>query len=661
MKFNLPPYSKLIIKLTFFSLVIMSGFRLFLFVMVHFTWLNKTNYSFFDLLTAFVLGLRYDLVVTGYILSVPLLILGLAAFFTNKIAGIVKGVFVYLAIVCFIVLLILSSDIPYFLQFYTRLTTASLQWVDDSKYMFSMILSEVSFVLYLIIFIVLSILAVYFLWKEKKRFLKELSERNIRYTTKSFLINLTIFLIMLAGLLIAIRGRISQKSPIRIGTAYFSNHQLLNKLALNPVFTFGHSLKNDLNAPEKLNWMDQEVAAQLADSLLKLPESDTFSLMMPLKWRNSIKKQANTQNVVLIIMESMGSFKLGAYNGPKNLTPNLDRIIHESIYFDQIYSAGIHTFNGIYSTLYSFPAIYKQQPLEELMDVPQNGIANVLQSIGYSTLYFTTHDPQFDNVSGFLMANGFGKIYSEQDYPGEWNRSTNGVSDHRMFEFAVPVLTDLSKRGNPFFVTFMTASDHKPFVIPEDINFTPKAEEMKDKIVEYADWSIGFFLKQASKQDWYRNTTFVFVADHGLNMGHTYDMPLSFHHIPFIIYTPAATQISDTLHQLGGQIDVAPTLLGLLDIPFKNNTMGVNLFKYKRPFMYFCADDKLGCLDKSYYLIIRPDSIETLYRYQHLKTDNYLESYPFKADSMKQYMFSMMQTAQQRMKQRHLPVTNANQ
>ncbi len=126
-------------------------------------------------------------------------------------------------------------------------------------------------------------------------------------------------------------------------------------------------------------------------------------------------------------------------------------------------------------------------------------------------------------------------------------------------------------------------------------------------------------------------------------MGHTYDMPLSFHRTPFIIYNPDLESVADTMHCLGLQIDAAPTIMGLLNIPYEKETMGLNLFKNARSYAYFSADDKIGCLDKEYYLIIRPENIETLYQYKDLKTDDYLQKEKARVDSMKQYMFSMMQ------------------
>ena len=93
-------------------------------------------------------------------------------------------------------------------------------------------------------------------------------------------------------------------------------------------------------------------------------------------------------------------------------------------------------------------------------------------------------------------------------------------------------------------------------------------------------------------------------------------------------------------------IDICPTLLGLMNISYTNNTMGIDLLKEKRPYIYFTADDKIGCIDKEFYFIHRNSGIETLFRYENLKTDNLMEEYQNKADSMKSYAYSMLQVSQ---------------
>lgn len=596
-----------------------------------------------ELAMAFIIGLRFDFVINSYILLLPFTLFGIASFITNKIELLTKIIFIYLWFAYSIILLILCSDIPYFIQFYSRLTTASLLWINDSKYMLAMIFGEKSFIVYLIIFITLGLSATYYLIKVKRKFIASILTTNEVKNKTSYILNFLIFTAFALILIFGIRGRLGRKSPIRTGSAYFCSNQTLNKLALNPAFTFFHSLITDLKSNKRTNFMSTEKAIKLSSMFLNLKNNDSASLAIKNKWDSLYGKKPVRNNIVIVIMESMGSFKLGKYNGSNNLCPNLNRIIQESIYFDNIYTAGIHTFNGIYSTLFSNPSKFKLQPLEEYLNEAQYGIAQTLKNNGYTTMYFTTHDPEFDNVSGFLKANSYDRIYSENDYPSNWVLSNNGIPDDKLFEYAIPILNNINKNGNMFFAAFMTGSDHKPYILPKGIGFKPKSKELDKQITEYADWSIGRFLEQASKETWYKNTTFVFIADHGVNLGHTYDMPLSYHRSPLIIYTPSANLIHDTLYNLGGQIDAVPTVLGLLNIEYINKTLGVNLFKINRPFMYFCDDEKAACIDKEYYLIIRPENKETLYRYKNLKTDNFIDSFPFKVDSMKEYMYSMMQ------------------
>ncbi|MBU0489630.1 MAG: sulfatase-like hydrolase/transferase [Bacteroidetes bacterium] len=652
---NIPPYLKLLFRIAVVSLVLMTCFRLILFFLISSIWIDQAEHYTSDILGSFVMGFRFDVVITGYILSIPFVLLGIASFFPLKIRGLTLGVFIYFSVVYASVLLIFCSDIPYFLQFYSRLSTASLLWIDDAGYMVGMIMKEPSFLLFLIAFVALTFFAIWVLFRERKKFHCNLSEIEYAAGISAVLIRVVSFIVVGALLFGGIRGRMSKKSPIRIGTAYFCNDQVLNKLALNPVYSFGISLINDVWGQNTIHLMSEEKALRLSSSYLAIPETDSVSRAVVKLWQEKSDSAMIRNNVVIVIMESMGTYKLGKYGGPKDLTPVLNSIIAQSLYFDNIYTASIHTFAGIYSTLYSFPILLKQQPLEELIDIPHEGIASILGEFGYTTSFFTTHDKEFDNVSGFLQSNGFDRIYSETDYNPNDILSTNGVPDHKMFEFAIPVLNQEWKEGRSFLAAFMTTSNHKPYIIPENIDFEAHSQQIENQITEYADWSMGKFLEQASTQDWYYNTTFVFIADHGVNMGHTYDMPLSFHHTPLIIFSPGVRDVCDTLHNLGGQIDLAPTVLGLLNVPYENKTLGVDLLKFKRPFMYFCEDDKIGCLDNEYYLIIRTDNIETLYQYEHLQPDDYFDLFPEKVDSMKQYAYSMMQAAQAMRKQKLLP------
>ena len=138
-----------------------------------------------------------------------------------------------------------------------------------------------------------------------------------------------------------------------------------------------------------------------------------------------------------------------------------------------------------------------------------------------------------------------------------------GVPDDYLFEFSIAELNKLHNKNKPFLSVMMTASDHGPYHIPD--YFTPKQPtDIKKQIVEYADWSIRKFIDLAKQQPWFENTIFAFVADHGALMETKFDVPLSYNHVPFIIYAPQLLKEPKVLTNYGGQIDIFPTLMSLI-------------------------------------------------------------------------------------------------
>ena len=295
------------------------------------------------------------------------------------------------------------------------------------------------------------------------------------------------------------------------------------------------------------------------------------------------------------------------------MTPSLDALIDASLSYERCYTAGIHTYNGLYSTLFAHPALFSRHSMKATMIPQMCGLPNNFAARGYQTFYFTTHDAQFDNIAGFLHANKVQKIISQSDYPSKQIKSTLGVSDHVMYEKAIEIINKRDK-GKAFFACLLSSSDHGPYILPTDIAFKPKSKELKQQMVEYADWAIGHFISLARKQDWFENTLFVLVADHGYaKPGSKYEMPLSYHHTPMILYCPA--QIPPQKDScLALQIDITPTVLSMLFEDYGNNTLGVDLQRVVRQYAYFSADDKLGVLDDEYFYINERSGKEKLYR-----------------------------------------------
>ncbi|HEY0977981.1 MAG TPA: LTA synthase family protein, partial [Flavobacteriales bacterium] len=610
---RIPAHLSYLLRSFLAFLVIGSLFRLLLLVAVMVQWAPAER-SLADVLTALLNGIRFDTVVAGYVLLLPFLLLSITALIGYHRRGAMQVVHLFLCGVGILYAFLLAADIPYFLHFFAHLSSSALLWTDDAGYMLGMIAREPSFWMYLVPFVLVCWALVRWSAQARDRSLVQAEQpRPSRWVVGS------LSLLTAALLLLGIRGRVDEKSPIRKGTAYFSQDPFLNQLGSNAAFTFGTSMLHKLVAPVKrVELMDAEEAVRLtAGTLGAVPGTNASPIARPVRPEGPARRA----NVVIVLLESMSVFKTGLYNGPPQLTPFLNGLKERSLSFDRTFSAGIHTFNGIYSTLYSFPALYDQQPLEELLDREHAGIGKVLGDQGWGTVFFTTHDAEFDNMRGFLLAHGFDRVVSEDDYPSELVVSTNGIPDHRLFEQAMPILDELAEQG-PFLSVMLTTSDHKPYIIPEDLGFRPRSEDPQDRIVEYVDRSVQHLFEMAARRPWYDNTIFVLLGDHGINMGHTYDMPLSFHHTPLIIHAPDGSIPPQRIGAPCGQIDVAPTVLGLLDVPWTNTTLGMDVLNEQRPCIAFCADDRIGCLDSTRYFIHRADGRETLYRYADLSTDD---------------------------------------
>ena len=253
----------------------------------------------------------------------------------------------------------------------------------------------------------------------------------------------------------------------------------------------------------------------------------------------------------------------------------------------------------------------------------------------------------------FFKVNKFEHFISQYDFDFTQSESSLGVPDHVLFDKFIEV-TNERKNGKPFLAVMMTASDHGPWKVPDDIPFKPDSGNEQDNCTLYADWSIGRFMSYAKKMPWYKNTVFMFLGDHGLSMGHTYEMPLSYNHVPFVIHQPAILK-ADTISSPAYQPDIPATVMGIIGATYTNSTFGINVLKEKHPFVVFSADDKIGCVDDKgfYYYKTLTNGQRYLRKYKNLDPVNYLEKYISKSDSMEKNMMMIYESANYFIRKEH--------
>jgi len=620
----------LTLKIYLLSLSVFSLFRLALYAVEH---KRIGSANSFEIIQAFILGLRFDIVIASYIIILPFLFLSIYTAFSNANKILEKISFYYFFTMFSVTFIVCSADIPYFSQFFSRFSCAAFAWLNTPGFVFKMIIQEPRYWGYTIIFVIINIVFYWFL----KRIFKS---TNFSKSSLKPYYHLPITILIAGIIFLGIRGRIDEKSPIRVGTAYFCNNSFLNQLGLNPNFTLINSYL-EIKKQKNYHYMDDSLAVKNLQGYFNInPTSPSYPLCRSIK---STESREYPYNVVLVIMEGMSAYHLNNKDS-ETLVPFLDSISNVGYYFSNCYTAGIHTHNGIFSTLFSYPAIAGQHPMKSTSMRQYEGIASVLKKNDYSTIYFTTHDGQFDNVEGFLKNNQFETVISKKDYPSKEVKTTLGVSDDFMFEFSIPVLNNLYDKGKPFLSVFMTASNHGPFYLPE--YFKPKSSEIKKQMVEYSDWSLQKFLNLSKKQPWFDSTIFVFIADHGAPIRTNYDISLDYLHTPLIIYAPSIFRETKKIEKMASQIDVFPTVMGLLNINYDNSTMGIDLLNESRPYAFFNAHEKYGVINEEWLLILNGEGKAKLYKYKSTDQTDYSNDNPLLVNQMKEYLYSHLQAYQ---------------
>ena len=616
---------KLIFKIYGIAVLIFGIFRATLYILQRHEVVNDNTSTNFDVFSAFIWGLRYDLLITGFIIILPFILLIIYEF-TNKVF-IKKIAFWWLFIVMGLAFMLTAANVVYYHKFYQIVTIKALEWFDRPAIVFGMIFQEPR---YWFMFVPFFVILYVFYRKLKKWF--NLYQPAANPVKKKLLTFLTLLILIF----LSIRGRVTH-APLRLQDAFTLHNNFLNELKLNPVFVFEKSyeiyLKDRLH-PLKL--MPEEDAIKFVQNSLNIKQPVNLN---PLSRHIKYDTIPNRKNVVLVLMESMATWKMAYFGNTENRTPHLDSLFKQSISFTNMYSNGIHTFAGIYGVNYGYPEIFDKHPLKGADINIYNGLPQVLKTKGYKTAFFISHDSDFDNLGRFLPKNGYDNVYFERDYPNDSIRTMWGVDDHFLFNFALKKIDKMASSGQNFLATVLTISDHGPFYIPDFI----KGETDRIRATRFADWARADFMHKAAKKSWFKNTIFLFVADHGEGHNRKYPIPLTYNHIPALFYYQGVEP--QMIDKISGQIDLFPTLMDILKMDYTNSTFGIDLFAEKRPYIYLNHDEIEGVIDQTHLLLLDKHKTIGLYHYKEGDLTDYKDQETEKRKEMEKYLKAHLQTA----------------
>jgi phosphoglycerol transferase MdoB-like AlkP superfamily enzyme len=357
----------------------------------------------------------------------------------------------------------------------------------------------------------------------------------------------------------------------------FSADGRANELAGNGYFSFGSAFwRNEIDYDKFYKTLPiEQAAAALAGGLAPAPAGGSQR-----PYEREVRGEGTERklNVVLVSVESLSAEFLGVFGDTHHLTPNLDRLAQEGLLFTHLYATGTRTVRGLEALAMSVPPT----PGHSIVKRPDNGglftIADVFKDKGYEPLFLYGGYGYFDNMNAFFGGNGYTVVdrtalkADQVHYENIW-----GVADEDLFDLTVRELDRRHAEGKRFFAHVMTTSNHRPFTYPEGRIDIP-SHSGRDGGVKYTDWAIGHLIEEARKRPWFDDTIFVIVADHTHRGRGRTDLPIENYHIPMIVWSPRHVQ-PGRVDTIASQIDVAPTLLGMLGFSYRSRFFGHDILR----------------------------------------------------------------------------------
>ena len=386
-------------------------------------------------------------------------------------------------------------------------------------------------------------------------------------------------LLCIPVIIIGIRGGLGE-STTNIGQVYFSQNQFLNHSAVNPVFNFIDSFDK---ADADYSFMSDEECTKLMSDLYNTQSIDCDTLL-------------NTQNpnIIIILLEGCGGV-FTEIGGRTDITPNLNKLTKEGIYFTKCYGNSWRTDRGTVCALSGYPSF----PTMSVMKIPSKSrslpnIANTLQKErGYKTSYLYGGDINFTNMRSYLISGGFENLTWMKDYSVEEQKTAQwGVRDDITFKTLYQMATNSE---TPFLIGYSTLSSHVPWDVP--------IHHFDDEVINsfyYLDQCIGEFINNLRKSKAWKNTLVVMLPDHGIPHNGVDESSSLMNHIP-MIWVGGAVKKPVQIEKVCNQTDLPATLLGQLGISHDEFTFSRDVLSstYTKPFATHTFDDGFSMVDST--------------------------------------------------------------
>jgi phosphoglycerol transferase MdoB-like AlkP superfamily enzyme len=520
------------------------------------------------LLPVFVQGLRFDLVLVGITCVIPVLLFPLLTS-TQRMLPVWRTFLRFYLPIMLLLAIFMELATPSFInQFDSRPNGLFFEYLNHPNEVSAMLWAAYRLP---IIFAVLFITTTgFFLISRYQKYSAVISWPGVALS----LLITPILLFICLGLM---RSTLDHR-PVNPSTVATSRDPLVNELALSSAYTALYALyekRHESAGGFRYGEIaDKDVIAEVRAGM-DIPEQEFVSGQFPtMHFQWTQQPASKPKNLVIIVEESLGAEFVGSLGG-LDLTPNLDALAAEGMWFENLYATGTRSVRGLEAIISGFTPTAARS----VVKLPKSQrnfftLAGLLARQGYDTSFIYGGEAQFDNMRRFFINNGFERVIDENDYDDPVFTGSWGVSDEDLFARANAEFSGVHDK--PFFSLVFTSSNHSPFQFPDGrIQRFDDDKNTVNNAVKYADYALGQFFTAARNSEYWQNTVFLVVSDHNSRVYGSELVPVQRFHIPGVILGgPVSAAVFEPV---ASQIDLAPTLLSLIGIASEHPMIGHDL------------------------------------------------------------------------------------
>ncbi|SHH13477.1 LTA synthase family protein [Clostridium grantii] len=295
---------------------------------------------------------------------------------------------------------------------------------------------------------------------------------------------------------------------------------------------------------------------------------------------------AKKKNLIVVQVEALQEFIIGKTINGKEITPNINKLLKESIYFNNLYYQ-IEDGSTSDAEFLCNTSLYPLKEGSVYYRYAENNypsLAKLVNENGYNSYVCHGFSSIFWNRRQMYETLEFDKFidssyYNMDDLMG-WDNTA--LSDISFFKQTF----DKFDTSKPFYSFLITLTTHYPFEGFEEYGFNVGAYEgtfIGDyiKAAHYADQSIGVLINELKNRDLYETSVLAIYGDHFavplnkktdllnyLNLEYSDTEWIKLQKVPLILHYSGLNEGSVN-NTTGGQIDIMPTMINLLGLDSK--------------------------------------------------------------------------------------------